>query len=133
MVRTFSRSDWDAAQRGWSDGQFSPEWRDLRRRMAEQGCIFPPSGDRYDSWEDDSPSQRAILIRAVRETPELLARCARGARSWHELVSRLARARDEWREEQSAEELEQRRLNAAGPSRTAAAESLAAILGRITS
>lgn len=98
-MRTFSKADWDAAQDAWDEGRFSSEWRDLRHVMALNGVIFPPSGTAYDSWEDDQPSQRAVLIRAIRETPELLARCTRNARSWSQVIDRLLRARDEWREE----------------------------------
>lgn len=100
MSRTFSYADWHEAQRQWAEGEFSDEWRNLRHTMAMQGCIFPPAGSRFDSWEDDQPSQRAILIRAIRETPQLLARCTRNARSWSQVIDRLIRARDEWREEQ---------------------------------
>lgn len=98
-MRTFSHADWHDAQQAWADGEFSDEWRGLRHTMAMQGCIFPPSGTRFDSWEDDQPSQRAMLIRAIRETPELLAKCSRNARSWTQLIKRLVNARDEWREE----------------------------------
>lgn len=105
--RTFSRADWLAAQASWEG--FSPEWRELRHRMAMAGCIFAPSGTEHDSWEDDSPSQRAVLIRAIRETPALLDRCSRGARSWSQLIERLLAERDEWREELRAKEADAER------------------------
>lgn len=111
MTRTFSRADWDAAQRSW-DG-FSPEWRELRHVMALNGCIFAPSGTEWDSWEDDSPSQRAMLIRAVREQPSLLMRCARGAKSWQRLIERLLAERDDWRAEVAEREAEALRERAA--------------------
>lgn len=101
-MRTYSRSDWEAAQASWAG--FSGEWRELRHLMAMQGAIFAPSGTALDSWEDDSPSQRAVLIRAIREQPSLLMRCARGARSWQHLVDRLFSARDDWREEAALRE-----------------------------
>lgn len=98
-MRTYSAADWHEAQQAWLEGEFSDEWRELRHTMAMQGCIFPPAGTRFDSWEDDQPSQRAVLIRAIRETPELLASCTRGASSWSRLIDRLIRARDDWRDE----------------------------------
>lgn len=101
-MRTYSRADWEAAQASWSG--FSPEWRELRHLMALNGAIYAPSGTAMDSWEDDSPSQRAVLIRAIREQPSLLMRCARGARSWQQLVDRLFSARDDWREEAALRE-----------------------------
>lgn len=98
-MKTYSRDDWEASLAAWDDGEFSPEWKTIRHVMAMQGCIFPPSGTAFDSWEDDQPSQRAVLIRAMRETPELLRRCTRKATTWSEVIDRLFRARDEWREE----------------------------------
>jgi hypothetical protein len=103
-VKTYSRQDWDAAQLAWDDGEFSDEWRNIRHLMAMQGCIFPPAGDRYDSWEDEAPTQRAVLIRAIRETPYLLRKSALGASSWSQVIDRLLRGRDEWRAEMRAEE-----------------------------
>lgn len=96
-MRTFTRSDLDAANRAWDEGEFSSEWRDIRHKAAMGGLIYPPSGTRFDSWDDDSPSQRAILIRAIRETPRLLERCLIGAPSWSVVISRLTRARDDLR------------------------------------
>jgi hypothetical protein len=95
----------------------------------ELGVIFPPSGDRFDSWEDDNPSQRAILIRAIRETPELLGRCFRGSRSWSDVIAKLTRARDDWRAEQRELEFCQPAVNA--PSDREAVVALRRILERI--
>jgi hypothetical protein len=103
-MRTFLRSELDAANAAWDAGDFSPEWREVRHKAAMGGLIYPPSGTKHDSWEDDSPSQRAILIRAIRETPALLGKCIIGAPSWFVVIERLTRARDEWREELDAKE-----------------------------
>jgi hypothetical protein len=103
-VRTFTRSDLEAAKQAWDDGGFSREWRDIRHRAAMGGLIYPPAGDAHDSWEDDSPSQRAILIRAIRETPRLLERCLTGAPSWSVVIERLLGKRDEWRADIDAKE-----------------------------
>ena len=127
-MRTYSQSDWQDALDAWADGEFSEEWRDVRHAMAMQGCIYPPSGTRWDSWDDDAPSQRAILIRALRETPTLLAKCVKGAKSWSVVIDRLMRARDDWRAEMRAEEGddEDRPMDRAAPQR------IADILQRIT-
>ena len=98
-MRTYSHAEWQASLDAWEGGEFSSEWRALRHTMAMQGCIYPPAGTQFDSWEDAQPSQRAVLIRAIRETPELLRRCAKGARSWSQVIERLFMARDEWRTE----------------------------------
>lgn len=127
-MRTYSQSNWTDALRAWDDGEFSDEWRDVRHTMAMQGCIYPPAGTRWDSWDDDAPSQRAILIRAIRETPMLLGGCVKGAHSWSVVIDRLMRARDDWRAEMRAEEGddEDRPMDRAAPQR------IADILRRIT-
>jgi hypothetical protein len=103
-VKTFSREAWTDAQAAWDDGEFSDEWREVRHTMAMQGCIFPPSGTKWDSWEDDAPTQRAILIRAIRETPDLLRASIAGASSWHQVIDRLTHRLNDWRAEMRADE-----------------------------
>jgi len=108
MTRTFSREAWNEAQRLWTEGEFSDEWKAVRHQAAMRGFIYPPEGTRWDSWEDDAPSQRAMLIRAIRETPSLLSRCIAGSRSWADVIAKLIAERDElrddgWRETRRAE------------------------------
>jgi hypothetical protein len=83
-VKTYSREDWERAQVEWEG--FSSEWRDARHQAAMRGILFPPSGGPFDSWGDDEPSQRAILIRAIRETPKLLAVAISRSQSWAQVV-----------------------------------------------
>jgi hypothetical protein len=97
--RTFSRQAFVESQAQWEAGEFSWEWHLVRRRAAERGFIYPPEGSRWDSWEDDNPSQRAILIRAIRETPELLEECIDRSRSWFEVIAKLTQGRDGRRED----------------------------------
>src|SRR3990172_3640659 len=92
---TFRREDLQRARQAWADGEFSDEWRDVRHQAAMRGMIYPPAGSQWDSWEDDSPSQRAILIRAIRETPELLRRCIARASSWDGVIALLIAGRDD--------------------------------------
>ena len=96
-MRTYTRAAWDEAQELWRTGDFSDEWKPWRHEAAMAGIVYPPEGTKWDSWEDDPPSDRAMLVRAIRETPALLHRCIPGARSWAEVAVRLIRARDEWR------------------------------------
>lgn len=96
---TFSRDAWNEAQALWKAGEFSDEWKTVRHQAAFRGMIYPPTGTKWDSWEDDEPSQRAMLIRAIRETPELLSRCIGRSRSWSQVIERLMAERDELREE----------------------------------
>lgn len=99
-MRTYNRVDWEAALAQWDAGKFSDEWKPYRHQAAMRGMIYPPEGTRYDQWDDDEPSQRAMLVRAIRETPTLLGVCIDRSRSWGEVVARLIRVRDDWREEQ---------------------------------
>jgi len=98
-VRTFTKAELARADAAWEAGGFSDEWAHIRRRAAAGGLIYPPAGSKWDTWDDDSPSQRAMLIRAIRDTPRLLDRCVIGARSWSQVLDRLLRVRDEWRDE----------------------------------
>lgn len=129
-MRTFSRDDWEAAQADWLD--FSDEWKGVRHQAAMRGILYPPSGSRFDSWEDDSPSQRAILIRAIRETPKMLAECVARSRSWSEVIDKLIGRRDDWREEMARKEAEAARQRAADePVRRDALLSIREIVQRI--
>ena len=131
-MRTFTRADLDAANAAWAEGRFSSEWRNVRHKAAMGGLIYPPAGDRHDSWDDDNPSQRAILIRAIRETPRLLDKCLIGAPSWSVVIRRLMAERDEWREELDRKardaEWQRRREN---PTHREAAMSVKQILERM--
>jgi hypothetical protein len=98
-VKTYSRDAWEEAQRLWKEGQFSDEWKPYRHQAAMRGMLYPPEGTQYDSWEDDEPSQRAMLIRAIRETPNLLSRAIEKSRNWSNVLAIILRERDEWRAE----------------------------------
>ena len=129
-MKTYSRDDWHAAQEAWLD--FSPEWREYRHQAAMRGILFPPSGSRFDSWDDDQPSQRAILIRAIRETPTLVAASIARSRSWSEVIGKVIAKRDDWREELTEREWQQRRRELEErPTNREAAMSVGSILERI--
>lgn len=125
-MKTYRREDWLAAQDAWRD--FSPEWREVRHQAAMRGILYPPSGTRWDSWEDDEPSQRAILIRAIRETPKLLESCVAKSRSWSEVIGRLTAARDAWRAD--LDDVDRHRIDDQ-PTHREAVMTLGAILRRL--
>lgn len=129
-VRTFTRSDLDAARRAWDLGAFSAEWRDVRHKATLGGLIYPPAGSALDSWDDGILTQRAILIRAIRETPRLLEKCLIGAPSWHVVIARLTHARDEWRADNHESERDAE-FHRDRPTHREAVTSLAHILERI--
>ena len=125
-MRTFSRDQWTEAQALWDDGHFSEEWKPYRHAAAMRGMLYPPAGDQFDSWEDDEPSQRAMLIRAIRETPSLLNAAIGHSKSWGEVVAYVLRRRDEWRDE-----LAYRKPVLLDPTPSQATHSIKAILDRI--
>lgn len=128
MTRTFSKTDWDAAQALWHDGEFSAEWKDFRHQAAMRGMIYPPEGTRWDSWEDEEPSQRAILIRAIRETPKLTAEAINHSQSWGSVIEYILRQRDAWRDDLNARE---RWVDPDKPTERQAMQSIAEIFQRI--
>lgn len=99
-MRTYTRAQLDEARALWDEGEFSNEWREVRHLAAMRaGIIYPPTGSKWDSWDDAEPSQRAMLVRAIRETPKLLDRCITPrTKSWGDVLTNLTRARDDWRD-----------------------------------
>ena len=130
-MRTFSRADWDAAQQAWTDGDFSDEWKPYRHQAAMRGMLYPPEGTRWDSWEDDEPSQRAQLIRAIRETPALLVMAIAKCKSWYEVIAYVNGRRDERRVELDAEDWQTARRRAAEGGPVESTMALKAIVQRI--
>lgn len=96
--RTYSREQWESAQESWRSGGFSDEWRTWRHLAAmEAGIIAAPEGTKWDQWGDDQPSERAMVVRAIRETPRRLETILRSGRvhSWAQVVRELLIDRDE--------------------------------------
>jgi len=128
--RTYSRTDWEAAQAAWTAGRFSPEWRDWRHLAAmEAGIIDAPEGSEWDQWDDDEPSQRAILVRAIRETPALLRTAIRTPRvhSWAAVIAILVRGRDDMRAEAALRARDDDQHRATDPTPEQARAALVAI------
>lgn len=101
-MRTFSRAQWEEADAAWSD--FSPEWTPFRDLARQRGMLYPPSGSRWDSPEDAQPSQRAIVVRAIRDTPKALRRVIAASTSWSQVVARLVEAMARLREQVGVDE-----------------------------
>lgn len=87
--RSFTVEHWREAQAAWSEGEFSDEWPPFRRAAGERGFIYPPEGTKWDSWGDEHPSQRAVLIQAIRERPVALMSAIGQARSWSQAIGLL--------------------------------------------
>lgn len=86
-MRTYSRVHFEEAQRLWAEGEFSDEWKPYRHLAAMRGFIYPPEGTRWDSWGDDEPSQRAVLIQMIRERPAALVRAINHSSTWHDVIA----------------------------------------------
>lgn len=133
--RTFTPDQFHASRTAWdASGPWSAEWKPWRHMAAmEAGIIFPPDGTAWDSWDDDSPSQRAILVRAIRETPQALAAAIRapGVRSWGDVIARIIGQRVRLAE--AAEERERDwRMAKARRSPTRIGETLAAVVDSLS-
>lgn len=130
-MKTYSRSDWQAAQAAWDDGEFSYRWQSIRRIAAERGFIYPPSGSFHDDRETSNPSQRAIVWRALEDNPTRLEAIVRRSRSWHEVVDGIvgleARLRLDADDDDRAQAWERRD----DPTEREATQALATIMRRI--
>jgi hypothetical protein len=107
--RTFTREQLDASRAAWDAGEFGPEWREWRHLAAMQaGIIDAPQGTRWDSWTDDEPSERAIIVRAIRETPTALRRALTSGRchTWAQVVREMVMLRDRFGEDADRREHE---------------------------
>lgn len=127
--RTFRREDLVESRRRWDEGEFGSEWAPYRRAAANRGFIFPPEGSRWDSWEDDQPSQRAIVYRAIEDTPRALLAAISSSRSWGQVVKALMV--DLERRRQDSNDAEQRAAsNHTDPDRRQALQALGEISRR---
>lgn len=88
-MRTYDRETFLAAKAAWEAGGFGWRWQGIRRIAAERGFIYPPSGSRHDDREAESPSQRAIIYRALEDNPRELERIVGRSRSWSHVVDQV--------------------------------------------
>ena len=129
-MRTYSREQFEGARAEWDAGEFSDEWKPYRHAAAMRGFIWPPQGSKWDSWSDDSPTQRAILIQMIRDRPAATLAAIERSRSWREVIDELIRER-EWLTEQSrrADDEDRAARPADEPTTRQATAALKAILG----
>lgn len=95
--RRVTKEQLEASRAAWDHGRFSDEWKPWRHLAAmESGIIDPPTGTRWDSWGDEDPSERAIIIRAIRETPMALRTALLSKRcfTWAQVIRVLLQQRD---------------------------------------
>lgn len=110
MVRTFSRAAWSAASESWREGGLDAEtWYRVRYAAACRGMLYPPAGEAGDDCDDPHPSQRAIVYRALDNTPALLFGVIGRSSSWSEVSRELIHAIHASRTDAELAEIEQDR------------------------
>lgn len=130
MERTYRREDFLESRRQWETGKYDGRWDKYRKLAAERGFIYPPTGSRYDSWEDDEPSQRAVVWQAIVDTPLLLEEAIAKSRSWGDVVRKLLYERQVMRDEMRLRERDDEWERETAP-RIHAPELLATIVQRV--
>lgn len=98
-MRTYDRETYQAATYQWETGEFGWQWRKIRDLAADRGFIYPPSGTVHDDREVESPSQRAIIWRALNDNPTRLEAIVRRSHSWSQVVDGIIGLEERLREE----------------------------------
>lgn len=93
--------------------------------------IYPPFGTRWDSWEDEEPSQFALVARAHWDTPETLMEAIAASHSWGQVVGRLIRDLDGRRQEADLRERDDAWRRRDEPDGRQALQNIAAIVSLI--
>lgn len=130
-MRTYSRSDWHASQQAWDDGDFGYRWQAIRRLAADRGFIYPPSGSVHDDREAESPSQRAIVWRALEDNPRELERIVRRSHSWSQVVDGIIGLETRLRLDADDDEMAQKWERRDEPTEREAVQAIARVLKRI--
>lgn len=126
--RTYSAADYHEAQRQWNTGSYGPEWEPWRRLAQRAGLLYPPKGSVHDTWDTPSPSQRALVVRAMREMPQTLRwALGRSVQSWSDVLTAVHAERDTLRQSIEADEAPA----TPAPGHREAAMSLAAVFERV--
>lgn len=130
-MRTYSRETFLAAKAAWDDGDFGWQWQPIRRIAAERGFLYPPSGSKHDDREVESPSQRAIVWRALEDNPSQLAKIVGRSRSWSDVVDQVIGLEATLRVDLTERDRDIAWEKASDPDHRESVMSLAAILERI--
>lgn len=128
-MKSFSAEHWRRARTAWLEGEFSEEWIPFRDAAREAGILYPPEGTNLDSFEADFPSQRAILIREIRDRPKALLAIIRRSRSWNDVVAACMTGLAQLREDVGLDEAPN--LGVTRSAKRADAEALGSILDRL--
>lgn len=134
-MRTYSRSEWLAADAAWHELMPRPSqlalWAGIRKAAAARGFIYPPTGTRWDSWADDQPSQFALIARETVDNPSRLMAAITCSFSWAQVIHRLVRQRDDIWEDTELRERDAAWDRTLQPSHSEAAMTVGQILRRM--
>lgn len=134
-MRTYSRAEWQAADRAWRELMPRPSqlalWKGIRQAAAVRGFIYPPIGTRWDSWADPEPSQFALIARETVDNPARLMAAIGVSVSWSQVIHRLLRQRDDVWEDTLLREKDAGWAKQAEPTHREAVETVATILRRV--
>ena len=106
MTRTYKADTFLKAKEEWRS--FGPEWDRIRAAAAQSFSVFPPAGTELDDRDAESPSQRAIVYRALMDRPRETEAIVRRSSSWSEVVTRIFAAESRLREELGIADAEHR-------------------------
>lgn len=127
--RTYSRADWIASAEAWAD--YGSRWDGIRRIAREVGILYPPTGSAHDDRDAESPSQRAIVWRALEDNPTELAAIIRRSRSWSGVVDRIIGMEQRLRSDADYRDRDSKWEKDTAADHREAAMSLGAILARL--
>jgi hypothetical protein len=130
-MRTYDRATFLAAREAWDTGDFGWQWQAIRRIAAERGFLYPPSGSVHDDREVESPSQRAIIWRALIDNPTRTEAIVRRSYSWSQVVDGIIGLEDRLRRELVEVERDEAWERKDEPTHKEAAMRLGAIIRRI--
>ena len=102
-MRTFTAETLEEALIAWADGGFGPEWDPIWEAAEGAGNIFPPAGTALDDRDDENPSQRSIIYRAMSDTPVRLRLLVKKSRNWSQVVAGLFTYQTELRQQADRE------------------------------
>lgn len=128
-MRTYDRQTIEAARDSWVG--FGWQWQSLRRIAADRGFLYAPSGSSHDDRDAESPSQRAIVWRALVDNPTTTETIVRRSRSWSQVVDGIIGLESTLRDDADERTRDVDWERKGHPTGRQATSSLKAILDRI--
>lgn len=132
-MKTYDRDTYVRACAAWEDGEFGSEWAEVRRISWEHGFPFPPVGTSFDQFDDDQPSQRAIVYQWLDWRPSDTTRIVAQSTSWFEVVRKLAALGERVRDDANLADKDAAWAKAQLPTAREASAAIASTFERVAS